>query len=184
MAKEGDQAAFTALVSSHAPSVYGHLLRMTGGNREDAEDLAQETFLKAFRAIGTFREESKFKTWVRRIATNVCLNHLKKKRVLTTSLEVGSGGEERTMDIPDQQFSPESQLQGHLGQEFVEAALSRLSPNLRTVFVLKELEGYTHEETARMLGVNAQAVRVRHHRAKKQLAKYLSSSEKRETLKR
>ena len=162
---------------------------MVGGSREDAEDLAQETFLKAFRALESFREESKFRTWVRRIATNVALNHLKKKRLLTTSLEIGEGESERTLDIPDDQFSPEVQLSGALGHEFVESALSQLSPNLRTVFVLKELEGYSHEETARLLGVNAQAVRVRHHRARKQLAQYLEDSElcraeKRETANR
>ena len=162
---------------------------MLGGSREDAEDLAQETFLKAFRALNSFREESQFRTWVRRIATNVALNHLKKKRLLTMSLEVGEGESERTLDMPDDQFSPEVHLTGALAQQFVEGALNQLSPNLRMVFVLKELEGYTHEETARLLGVNAQAVRVRHHRAKKQLAQYLQNSElcrveKRETAKR
>ena len=80
-------------------------------------------------------------------------------------------------------------MTGALAHQFVESALNQLSPNLRTVFVLKELEGYSHEETARLLGVNAQAVRVRHHRAKKQLAQCLQNEElcrveKRETAKR
>lgn len=146
---------------------------MVGGNREEAEDLAQETFLRAYRSIGSFRGQSKFKTWLRRIATNLALNHFRKKRPLTQSLEFGDE-DERTYEIPDEEFSPESQLQGKQAREFVEGALAQLSDNLRTVFVLKELEGYTHEETARLLGVKAQAVRVRHHRAKKMLAKLLS----------
>lgn len=187
-ARQGSQAAFVALVSSHAPSVYAHLFRMTG-SPEDAEDLAQETFLRAFRAIDTFRGESAFRTWVRRIATNVALNHLSKKRVLTTTLEMGEEGSEYTHDIPDHTFSPEAVMHGAQAQEFVENALQTLSPNLRIVFILKELEGYTHEESAKLLGLNPQAVRVRHHRAKKLLAQHLMDmrplpSEERESLKK
>lgn len=173
LAQKGDKAAFSALVSSHASGLYGFLLRMLGGQREEAEDLAQETFLRAYRSIGSFRGQSKFKTWLRRIATNLALNHFRKKRPLTHSLDFGDD-DDRTYEIPDDEFSPERQLEGRQAQKFVESALAQLSDGLRTVFVLKELEGYTHEETARLLGVKAQAVRVRYHRAKKILAKLLS----------
>lgn len=173
LAQKGDKAAFGSLVSSHAPALYSFLFRMLGNAREEAEDLAQETFLRAYRSIGSFRGDSKFKTWLCRIATNLALNHLRKKRPPTQSLEYGDD-ESRTFEIPDQEFSPEVYLKGRQAQEFVEAALAQLSDSLRVVFVLKELEGYTHEETARLLGVKAQAIRVRHHRAKKQLAQILS----------
>lgn len=146
---------------------------MLGGRREEAEDLAQETFLRAYRSIGSFRGQSKFRTWLCRIGTNLALNHLRKKRPLTQSLEYGEE-DQRTFEIPDQEYAPEVHLEGQQAREFVEAALSQLSDSLRVVFVLKELEGYTHEETARLLGVKAQAIRVRHHRAKKQLAQFLS----------
>jgi RNA polymerase sigma-70 factor, ECF subfamily len=146
---------------------------MLGGQREEAEDLAQETFLRAFRSIKTFRGDSKFGTWLRRIATNIALNHFRKKTPLTQSLAVGDD-EDRNFEIPDDEFAPEKLLEGQEARKFVEAALAKLSDNLRTVFVLKEIEGYTHEETAQLLGVNAQAVRVRHHRAKKMLLKLLS----------
>lgn len=146
---------------------------MLGGQREEAEDLAQETFLKAFRAIKTFRGDSKFGTWLRKIATNIALNHLRKKRPQTHSLEMGAD-EERHYDIPDEEYAPERHLEGREAREFVERALAQLSDGLRTVFVLKEIEGYSHEETARLLGVKPEAVRVRYHRAKKLLLKLLS----------
>lgn len=146
---------------------------MLGGQREEAEDLTQETFLQAFRSIGTFRGESKFRTWLRRIATNLALNHLGRKRLPTQSLEMGDE-DDRSFEIPDDEFAPEKQLAGQMAREFVQASLAKLSDNLRTVFVLKEIEGYTHEETALLLGVNAQAVRIRHHRAKKILLQLLS----------
>jgi len=146
---------------------------MLGGQREEAEDLAQETFLKAFRSIQGFRGDSKFYTWLRRIATNIVVNHFRKKTPLTQSLESDYEGE-RIFEIPDDEFAPEKLLEGQEARAFVEAALAELSDNLRIVFVLKEVEGYTHEETALLLGVKAQAVRVRHHRAKKMLLKLLS----------
>ena len=148
---------------------------MLGGRHEDAEDLTQETFLKAYRSLHSFRGQSRLGTWLRRIATNTVLNELRKKSPHLLSLDAES--EERgTLDIPDYQFSPETWLEGEQAERMVEAALAELSDGLRIVFVLKELEGYTHEETAKLLGLKSQAVRVRHHRAKKQLLRRLRGS--------
>jgi RNA polymerase sigma-70 factor (ECF subfamily) len=146
---------------------------MLGGRKEEAEDLTQETFLRAYKAITTFRGQSKFRTWLRRIATNLAINEMRKNRPLLHSLDFGDE-DGRAYEIPDTDFSPEKLFEGRQALQYVEQALSRLSDGLRTVFVLKELEGYTHEETAQMLGVKSQAVRVRHHRAKKLLVKYLT----------
>lgn len=135
--------------------------------------MTQETFLRAYKAIQTFRGQSQFRTWLRRIATNLAINEMRKKRPLIYSLDFGDE-EGRDYEIPDSDFSPEKLFEGQQAREYIEQALARLSDGLRTVFVLKELEGYTHEETSRLLGVNAQAVRVRHHRARKLLVKYLT----------
>ena len=175
LAQKGDKAAFSSLVARHAPRIHHHLLRMLGGQREEAEDLTQETFLSAYRSIKKFRADSKFHTWLRKIATNVCLNHFRKKRPVVVSLDIGTD-EDRALEIPDEEFSPELLYEGKAAQAIVNKALAKLSDNLRTVFILKEIEGYSHEETAIMLGVKPQAVRVRHHRAKQTLAKYLSES--------
>lgn len=174
-AQSGDAAAFEALVERYSKPIYGLILRMVRGNREEAEDLAQETMLRAFKAIGRFRQDSKFSTWLHRIAVNLTLNRLKKKSIKAQSLSVTAPDDEqdRWMEIPDETFGPEKRLLRAEMRHAMEAALARLSDNLRAVFILREIHGMSHDEIAETLESTSKAVRVRHHRAKKELVGYL-----------
>lgn len=175
-AQNGDLDAFEELVGKHSKSIYGHIYRMVRGRREEAEDLTQEALLRAFKAIGRFRNDCKFSTWLRRIAVNLTLNRLQKKQLPSRSIdeEPPEGG--RPVEIPDETFGPERSFdQGQL-RGALEQALEELSPSLRAVFVMREVEGLSHEQIAEILETNSQAVRVRHHRAKKQLAGILMRS--------
>ena len=175
-AQNGDLDAFEILVGQHSKSIYGHIYRMVRGRREEAEDLTQEAMLRAFKAIGRFRNDCKFSSWLRRIAVNLTINRIKKKKLPSQSIdeEPSEGG--RPLEIPDETFGPERKFDQAQLKTALEEAIENLSPNLRAVFVMREVEGLSHDEIAEILETNSQAVRVRHHRAKKQLAGILLKS--------
>lgn len=165
-AQGGDRPAFEELVTRHGARIHGLVLRMLRGNREEAEDVTQEVFLRAFEALPRFRGDSGFYTWLYRIAVNRTLHRLEKKKLPTTPLE--------DLQVADPSEEPaQAAVSGELGQA-LKAALDRLSDGSRTVFLLREAQGLSHDEIAEVLGIAAGAVRVRLHRAKKELVRLLS----------
>lgn len=174
-AQNGDRAAFEELVSRHARPIYGFILRMVRGHREEAEDLTQEVLLRAYKALPRFRGDSKFSTWLHKIAVNRTLNRLQKRKLssVSTSL-VREDGTLAVLDIPDSSMGPERLAGRSETMAMIEQALGELSDSLRVVFVMRELQAMSHDDIARSLGCTSQAVRVRHHRAKKELAKRLA----------
>lgn len=169
-AKHGDRHAFEKLAERCAPRVYALVYRMVRGRREEAEDLTQETLLRAYASLASFREDSAFSTWLHRIAVNLTLNRLDRKNLVAASLE----DDPREVADKDASAQPLAALQTSELRQVLEAAILRLSDSLRVVFVLRELEGLSHDEIARMLDSNSQAIRVRHHRAKKVLMELLA----------
>ncbi|GMU57491.1 MAG: DNA-directed RNA polymerase sigma-70 factor [Candidatus Xenobia bacterium] len=169
-AKQGDRHAFEMLAERCAPRVYALVYRMVRGRREEAEDLTQETLLRAYASLASFREDSAFSTWLHRIAVNLTLNRLDRKNLVAASLE----DDPREVADKDASAQPLAALQTSELRQVLEAAILRLSDSLRVVFVLRELEGLSHDEIARMLDSNSQAIRVRHHRAKKVLMELLA----------
>ena len=166
----GDKAACTECIDLHSAGVYRLALRMTG-NPEEAEDITQETFLNAFKAIEGFEGRSGLGTWLYRIAHNTALMRLRKKQPLYVSIDPPAEpeAEERTPTpvqlfdwccLPEQDFAT-SEARGELEQ-----AIAELPETLRAVFVLRELEGLSTEETAQVLNVSAANVKVRLHRAR------------------
>ncbi len=173
-AKAGDRQAFAALVEEYSGPIYGLILKMVRGKKEEAEDLTQEVLLRAFRALPKFRGDAKFSTWIHRIAVNLTLNRIRKKKLQQTSLsQSDSEGEERWLEIPDTTFGPEPLAQRGETLSALRQALSEMSENLRQVFILRELHGMSHDDIAVALGSTSKAVRVRHHRAKKELVRRL-----------
>lgn len=166
-ARQGDRVAFEVLAERYAPRIYALIFRMVRGRREEAEDLTQEALLRAYQSLGSFRADSSFYTWLYRIAVNRTLNRLDKK-----SLPVDD--EPRDMADRDLSAQPLPALQNQELRQVLEAAILQLSDSLRVVFVLREIEGLGHDEIAELVGANAQAVRVRLHRAKKELMERLS----------
>ncbi len=174
-AKSGDRTAFEVLVEKHARSIYGLIYRMVRGNKEEAEDLTQETFLRAYQGLTKFRGDSQFSTWLHRIATNLTLNRLKKKSLPVRSIfEQSEDGKERLQQLPDPHRTPHQAIQDSELRQMLERALDHLTDNLRAVFILREIEGLPHDKIAHILNTTTRAVRVRLHRAKKELCKILS----------
>lgn len=169
-AQDGDRPAFEALVARYGGRIYSLVLRMLRGNREEAEDVTQEVFLRAFEAMPRFRGDSGFYTWLYRIAVNRTLHRLEKKKVPTRSLDDPDGG----IVLPDVSGDPsQAAVSGELSAA-LKAALDRLPDASRTVFLLRESQGLSHDEIGEILGLAAGAVRVRLHRAKKELVRLLS----------
>ena len=145
-AQQGDAAAFEELVRQYDRAVLRLAIHLTG-SPEDGQDMYQEAFLRAYINLGRFRFECSFYTWIYRIVTNLCLDHLRKKnsrsRDLTTTISP-EGEEEKVLDrLPDQRpsASPERSMVGRELRERILRALARLSPRERVVFELKHYHG-------------------------------------------
>lgn len=157
-ARSGDVPAFELLVARHQKRVFRVALRMLGDAAE-AEDAAQDTFVAAWRALGRYRGEGAFSTWLYRIAVNKCLDRLAARRVtepLDDRVASAIGG-------------PEEIAQGHARFAALIRALAALSGEQRAALVLRELEGLSYEEVAAVLGVTVAAVKGRLHRARAEL---------------
>jgi len=142
---EGDEVAMRALWSRHAPHIDAVVRRLVGNELDLAADVAQEVWIQIFRALPQYRGDSQFSTWAHRIAVNRTLNALRKTRRLAkieTDVE-----EDSAIVEPDHDRS--------LLMATIEGAAAKLSPGARTVFMLHDVEGYTHEEIAERLGITS-----------------------------
>ena len=172
--QKGDVNAFEALVSAYEKNVYNLALRMMG-NAQDAEDMAQEAFLKAYNSLPGFRGDSKFSVWLYRIVSNVCLDQLRKKsKRPTVSLSMeDEDGEETQLDLPDTAQSPEELLEKKLTREAVRRGLAQLPEDARQILLLREIQGLSYEEIGEALGLEAGTVKSRIFRARKRLCAFL-----------
>ena len=141
----GDQAAMRAPWTRHAPHIDVVVRRLVGGDPDLAADIAQEVWIQIFRALPSFRGDSQFGTWAHRIAVNRTLNALRRTRRVA-SLEV---------DVDDDTAAVEPDGERALLAASIEEAAAKLSPGARTVFLLHDVEGYTHEEIAKELGITS-----------------------------
>ncbi len=172
--QRGDREAFSELVTAYQKTVYNTALRLLG-SREDAEDLTQEVFLTAYRRLGDFRGESRFSTWLCRIASNACIDALRRRKhrdALSLTRE-DEDGEDAEWEIPDASQSPEDLLSQKLTRDAVRRGLQTLSPEGRQVLILRELEGLSYEEIGDALGLEPGTVKSRIFRARKKLCAFL-----------
>jgi len=180
-AKAGNYAAFEELVNRYERKVYRLGLNVTG-NPEDAEDVLQETFLKAFEHLGEFREEARFYTWLVRIALNEALMKLRKRRTdkeVPIEDAITDEGDVVPREFSDWKPDPEQLMAQSELQNILQAAASSLPPSFRTVFFLRDVEDLSTEETAQLLNLTTGAVKARLHRARLQLREELSKMLKR-----
>jgi RNA polymerase sigma-70 factor, ECF subfamily len=165
-----DSDAFGQLVERYATVIVNLAYRMVG-DRTEAEDLAQETFVAAFKALPRFRAESKFSTWLYRIAANKCKDWLRAKRPgqavqdVDEVLDDGVVAEERT---------PERLLSQQQVAAQLDRAIQRLPPLYREAFVLKHVEGLSYEEMQEIVGVNADTLKMRVYKGRLQLSRELA----------
>jgi RNA polymerase sigma-70 factor, ECF subfamily len=180
-AKAGNYDAFEELVNRYEKKIYRLGLNITG-NPEDAEDLLQEAFLKAFEHLSQFREDSRFYTWLVRIAINEGLMKLRKRR---SSKEVlvddhsNEDGETMPREYADWRPNPEQIVARKELEEILQKAAWGLPLSFRTVFLLRDVEGLSTEETAEILHLSPGAVKARLFRARLRLREDLSKIFKR-----
>lgn len=155
---EGDRTAFDQLVSRYHRGIYNMVHRMLG-NAEDASDLTQETFLRAYSRLDTFRPGASFLAWIRRIAANLCIDHLRRRRQPTLSLDERlESGLEEASTRPE--VSPPDALEIAEDSRRVLSAVQKLPPKQRMVLIMRHIEGLSIEEIARALRLPSGTVKV------------------------
>ena len=170
-AKRGDAEAFRLLVEQHSRPIFRVAYRMTG-NEHDADDVVQETFLRAYRQLGRFEERANFGTWLHRIAINCALDLLRARgRHDKHTIKDEDDEMSRTIETSDPQ--PDRLLLSAELQKHVVAALDRLSGNERTAFMLRHFEGMPVEEIGRTLGIQVNAAKHTIFRAVRKLREAL-----------
>ena len=172
--QSGEAEAFEELVRAHEKTVYNLALRLVG-NPQDAEDMAQEAFLKVYRSLPEFRGESKFSVWLYRIVSNVCLDHLRHqgRRPASSLTTEDEDGEEQQWDVPDESQSPERLLEQKLTREAVQRGLETLPEDQRQILLLREIRGMSYEEIGAALDLEPGTVKSRIFRARKKLVAWL-----------
>ena len=166
-ARAGKTEAFEELVRRHERKVYNIAYRMLG-NPEDASEALQDTFLRAYRFLDRFQFKAQFYTWLYRIATNVSLTKLRRRKspvVMSLDQPVGDSGD-MVFEIPDDQFSPDLLFKRRELQRKLQQAVDELPEDYRTVVVLRDLEGLSNEEVSKVLNLTVAAVKSRLHRGR------------------
>ncbi len=173
-AKSGDSAAFEELVSRYERKIFRLTMNITR-NREDAEDAMQDAFLKSYSHLKNFQGDSRFYTWLVRIAANEALMRLRKRRPNQFSLDEPIAGEEDLMprELQDWGPGPEQRFAQTEMREILSSAIDELEPDYRTVFVLRDIEELSTEDTASTLGISVPAVKSRLLRARLKLRQKL-----------
>ena len=173
-AKHGDAAAFEELVSRYERKIFRLTMNITR-NREDAEDAMQDAFLKSYTHLKGFQEDSRFYTWLVRIAANEALMRLRKRRPNQFSLDEPIEGDEDLMprELEDWGPSPEQRFAQTEMHEILSEVIDKLEPEYRVIFVLRDVEELSTEETATTLGISVPAVKSRLLRARLKLRQKL-----------
>ena len=166
--KRGDRLAFEELVRATHRRVYSLAYRLVG-DRSDAEDVAQEAYLRMFRGLAGFREEAAFETWMHRIVANCAMTHLRRKGRFGDVMRDEEGPEVST---------PDRAQDGAVQRDELRRGLAALPEGQRTVLLLKDVYGLSVREIAQELGIEEGAVKVRAHRARRRLKELLTEDER------
>lgn len=179
--KRGDASAFEQLVAERSGEIYGLLFRLTE-NAEEARDLTQETFLRAFQSIERFRGDADLRTWIYRIAINQARNRWRwwrrRRRDATVSLDSTANDWDQALGatLAETSANPEQQTLAREREVVLRAALRRVGRAYRETLILRDIEGFTYEEIATTLGTNVGTVKSRLARGRQELRKKLKGS--------
>ena len=174
-AQEGDAEAFAALFHAHKGRVYSICLRMTN-NTAQAEDLTQDAFLQVFRKLDTFKGNSALSTWLYRIAVNTVLMHFRKKALKQISLDEPSSQDVK--QVRREYGSRDGRLSGSVDRIALIRAIKDLPAGYRTIFLLHEVEGYEHQEIAKILDCSVGNSKSQLHKAKLRIREFLQEPAK------
>ena len=170
---QGDRDAMSKLVNYYAPDVHRFIFSMLR-DADATDDLAQDTFIRMVTNISSYEHRAPFKSWLFRIAVNVCRDHLRKKKVRRIvsrfAIDRDSGEEQ---EFADESPNPLRQVQSLEQRELIEKALQKLPASSRQVFVLREMQEFSYEEIAQALGWRLGTVKSRLFRARKELAELI-----------
>lgn len=178
-ARDGDQQAFACLVETYSARVYNVCFNYLG-NRQDAEDCTQETFIKVFRAIADFDYRASFYTWIYRIAANTCHDFCRKNRkAIVHSLDEGMETEDSQvyLQITDPAPLPDEQAEKTELCRMIRQEIQNLPEYLRDIIVLRDLDGLSYQELAEVLELTEGTVKSRLSRARRQLMENISRRE-------
>lgn len=172
-AQLGNQEAFGVLFEQTKDAVYAFALKSTG-SREDAEDIVQEVYCRAWKSISRFRGDSKLLTWLFRIAANLCIDYARarKRRAYTTTETEVDIEQIEAVSYPDQNIEI-----GSINRQIINDALQTLAPDCRMLIVLCDIQGFTCNEAAQAIGCSAVSARVRLSRTRKKLRKLLTQAQ-------
>lgn len=172
----GETNAFELLVLDQSKVVYNLAFRMVG-SEQDAYDISQEAFLKAYLNLSLFRRDCKFSSWLYKLTTNLCLDFLRKQsrqKTLPLTYPSETDGEESYLQIPDETFSPEAEAERRELRQQVRQGLEQLPEAQREILILRELGQMSYEEIGEHLNLEAGTVKFRIFRARKKLCNILS----------
>ncbi len=179
LAREGREAAYRELIRRYERPVFSLVLRMVR-DRQLAEDLAQETFIKALNAIGSYRPEFKFSSWIFKIANNAAIDHLRRREINTLSIDGAPNAttpddiEATALQVGDKGESPLAELEARELGGAIERAIGRLRPEYRSCIMLRHVEGLAYEEIAQLLDLPLGTVKTYIHRARHELRDMLA----------
>jgi len=165
---DGNEECFAIIVEKYKRQAFFIAYRLVG-NTEDAHDLSQDAFLKAYRALNTFRLDASFKGWFFQILKNTCISHLRKRKTRKVDQTVDSD----SIYIADTDPNPEDIAANNSMIAMLNEAIDKLSPARKEVIILREFKGYSYEEISRIAGISVEKVKSRLHYARKQLTEEL-----------
>jgi RNA polymerase sigma factor (sigma-70 family) len=172
----GSESAFRILLERYKDAVHRIIVKIVR-NQDEAQDLVQETFMKAFGSLSSYRCEYRFTTWLYKIAANNCIDYLRKKRLISVSLDqpLETKDGQVTIELPDWTYNPEVDLTTRQRSLSIDAAIDSLPPKYREVIVFRHKRDKSYEEIAEILGIPVGTVKARIFRARELLKKKLKS---------
>jgi RNA polymerase sigma-70 factor (ECF subfamily) len=177
--QEGDLQAYDILVKRYKDQLLNYVYRFVG-NRNDAEDIVQETFLRVYKNKHYYKEIAKFSTWVYTIAGNLAKTELRRRRRRKIFSISNFVNEERDYDIPDTEMNPEQEVDGSLKGGIIQKAIEKLPPKFKEVILLRDVQGFSYEEMSQILSIPLGTVKSRVNRGRLKLQedlKFLFDSE-------
>ena len=167
-ARGGDASAFEELVRTYEAPVHRLALRMCGGRAEDAQEVAQEAFLAAWRGLPRFRGQCRFSSWLYKLTANAAVDHLRREKRRPAAVPLENAGE------PADPHTPQEELERRELHRAVQQALDRLTPEHREVLLLRQMQGLSYQEIGAALSLEEGTVKSRISRAKRQLRTILA----------